>query len=348
LLILAPSPAPSLAVDDADVWLQRLLQQSRAPEKTGETPDRRPALCAVAATCLCLTAKRHTVDKKPVAPAVSKRVQRAVELRYAARSPLELVLPFGCYKHPSLPSAPEGDWAEYLHLHYMLARATDVAQVYPFGVRLRYVLLDLQLTELTGLPAATALRYVGSFRRLLDEARRHYPAVEAEASLLSGVVDREEYEARLGPAMDRVDRIWAASLPEWRAGELAKAARNRPCLAGDGQAQLERSAKLHLAVVEVLNELDCIRGPAQLPILLRKPGGACSTWLPLKSCRTSIVQFWVGRGCVVQRHGHTSLTILGRSQMAASRLVGHVLAPRPPAGIDTLRQVPIYEPLPRP
>jgi hypothetical protein len=313
----------------------------------GPAADRRPAdrRTVLDATLRCLIARQYMLDEKPVDQGLSDCVGNAVAVCYDSAAPLRLSISLGSFKSPRLGTAPYADWSEFLHLRYMLVRASELAAVYPFGVELSYVLLDLSTVEIASISAQHARQYRASFE---DLARHLVTGVRSDVALrcvpLSRLVSPDEYEERMKESLTSVRADWQDLSPEKVSAEMDKSRRAHLHLDGADDATLEQAAKTHLALLKTLTRLAYYRDPARVHILLRKNQGDLRGWLSQKSYRNSIVQFWVGSGCVVIRSKRRcSATILSPNQLASRRLIGSIDAFSPPVENPNLRAVPIYE-----
>jgi hypothetical protein len=313
----------------------------------GPAADRRPGdrQAVLDATLGFLTARQYMLDEKPVDQGLSARVRDGVALCYDSAAPLPLSISLGSFKSPRLGTAPYADWSEFLHLRYMLVRASELAAVYPFGVELSYVLLDLSTVEIASISAQHSREYCASFE---DLARHLVSGVGSDVVVrcmpLSRLVGQDEYEERMKESLTSVCADWQRLSPEKVSAEMDKSRRAHLHVDGADDATLERAAKTHLALLKTLPRLAYYRDPARMHILLRKNQGELQGWLSQKSYRNSIVQFWVGSGCVVIRSkGRCSATILSPNQLASRRLIGSIADFSPPVENPNLRAVPIYE-----
>jgi len=291
-----------------------------------------------------LTAKRYLLDGRPVDQTVADGVRLALATCYDRAVPLRLSISIGCFKSPRLATAPHADWSEFLHLRYMLSRASELADVYPFGVELSYVLLDLTTDEIAGVGSPQAAAYRASFEALAGHLSAGLrPDVTLVSTPLSDLVGRDEYEERLRENLARVCAAWRELPGERISAELDRSRRAHLHVDGAGEATVEHAARLHMALLRTLPELAYYRDPARVHLLLRKHRGDVQRWLGQKSYRNSIVQFWIGSGCVarIADRGCTA-TILSPNQLAARRLIASIDGFPPPARNPNLCAVPVY------
>jgi hypothetical protein len=296
------------------------------------------------ATLRCLTAKHYTLDGRPVGHTILGSVRLAVAACYDRAAPLRLSLSIGCFKSPRLASAPYADWSEFLHLRYMLSRACELAGIYPFGVEVSYVLLDLSTDEIAGISRERAQDYRASFEALVEHLSSDVrPDVSLNSAPLSSLVDSVDYEEAMRDSLDCVCAMWRDLPAERISAEMDKSRRAHLHVENAGESLVEQAAQRHMALLRLLPELDYYRDPGRVHILLRRHQGDVQRWLGQKSYRNSIVQFWIGSGCVAfSSTERCSATILSPNQLAARRLVGSIDGFPPPVANPNLRAVPVY------
>jgi hypothetical protein len=323
--------------------VEQLLGQLPAREDAAPRVARPDRNTVLAATRSCLMAKRYMLNGNAAEKATDGDARCAVATCYDRGVPLRLSISLGSFKSPRLASAPYADWSEFLHLQYMLSRALELADIYPFGVELSYVLLNLCTEEMSRTSSQQAADYRTSFEELIryfsDGLR---PDVTLSSMPLSELVGSDEYEERMQESLACVNAAWQNLLPDQIHCEMAKSRRAHLHVAAD-DATIERAAKLHRALWGMLPKLAYYRDPGRVHILLRKNQGDVQRGLSQKSYRNSIVQFWVGSGCIVQKSNQQySATILSPTQLACRRMTGLIDVCPPPVRNPNLRAVPVY------
>lgn len=326
---------------------ESVVEQMLGPVPATETraarvqaSDRRVVLDA---TLQCLLAKHYLLDGRPVDRAISDSVRLAIATCYDLAVPLRLSISIGSFKSPRLASAPYADWSEFLHLRYMLSRAAELADIYPFGVALSYVLLDLTTDEIAGVSSQRAREYRASFEELVGHLSAGLrPDVTLTCTPLSGLVGPDEYEERMRAGLACVCADWRSLPPDRIRIEMDKSRRAHLHVDGADDETVERAAKLHMTLLRLLPELAYYRDPARVHILLRRHQGDVQRWVSQKSYRNSIVQFWIGSGCVAISSSRCSATILSPNQLAARRLIASIDGFAPPLPNPNLRTVPVY------
>jgi hypothetical protein len=226
----------------------------------------------------------------------------------------------------------------------MLSRTSELADIYPFGVELSYVLLNLSTEELACIGSQQAADYRSSFEDLIRYFSHDLrPDVTLSSTPLSELVGADGYQERMQESLASVNAAWQNLLPEQVQSEMDKSRRAHLHVGGVDDAVIERAAKLHRALCGMLPELAYYRDPGRVHILLRKNQGDVQRGLSQKSYRNSIVQFWVGSGCIVQNSSHQySATILSPTQLAARRMTGSINVFPAPVSNPNLRAMPIY------
>lgn len=317
------------------------LPASRDATPRGEPAGREEVLDEV---LRCLTAKPYLLDGRPVDDTIADGLRLAVATCYDRAVPLCLSISMGCFKSPRLASAPHADWSEFLHLRYMLSRAAELADIHPFGVELSYVLLDLSTAEIAGVSGRQAGEYRASFEALVAHLSAGLrPDVTLTTIPFSALLGPGEYEERMREHLACVREAWRHLQPDRIRAELDKSRRAHLHVEGADEVVVEQAAMRHMALLRMLPELSYYREPARVHLLLRKHLGDVQRWLGQKSYRNSIVQFWIGSGCVaISSDRRCTATILSPNQLAARRLVASIDGFPPPARNPNLRSVPVY------
>jgi len=102
---------------------------------------------------------------------VTEKVQKCVQ----DEKPIHLVIPFGGYKHFWSPSHPEPDWAELFHFVWMTEYVSPILAVHKPGVVLEYVSEDLILPLMNNYPEAALEAYSTIFRKLIEWYSKYVP-----------------------------------------------------------------------------------------------------------------------------------------------------------------------------
>jgi hypothetical protein len=324
--------------------VERLLRKIPAHEKVAPRATAADRDAVLTATFGCLMARNYMLDGSAIAKATLEDVQCAVATCYDRAVPLRLSISLGSFKSPRLTSAPYADWSEFLHLQYMLSRTSELADIYPFGVELSYLLINLSTEEIACIGSQQAADYRCSFEELIryfsDGLR---PDVTLVSTALSELVGSHEYDERMRESLACVNAAWLNLSPEQVRCEMDKSRRAHLHVGGADHAVIERAAKQHRALWRMLPKLAYYRDPGRVHILLRKNQGDVQRALSQKSYRNSIVQFWVGSGCIVQNSSRRyTATILSPTQLTARRMTGSINVVPPPARNPNFRAVPVY------
>lgn len=289
--------------------------------------------------------KRYALARNCVSPYARQRCLSLIKSNLHHQDPLRLIIGIGCYKPAGLAGAPRCAWAEYLHMRHMLALAKDIGNVYPLPIYLKYVLLDIFTTEITGIDPAAVYQYAISFEYLIEALQSR---LDSNVSLgivrLSQLVDPNRFLTSVNEYLPQVHLSWG--LPEQqdaKAAELKKAARNRLHTGRDSEIEVEHAAKLHMAYLQALNDIDMFRHPSHLPILLRRPNSDLNDWLPLKSYHNSAIQPWVGEGCLIKTKNRAYLTIIGRRELVSGEKLGCLWLKSPPTVDEVFSRISVYQ-----
>ncbi len=299
----------------------------------------------LADTLSVFLSKHYVLARNCVSPSTRQRCLSFIASNLDHQDPLTLIIGIGCYKPPGLAGAPRCAWAEYLHIRHMLALAKDVSNVYPFPVYLRYVLLDILTTEITGADPAAVYQYAISFEHLI-EALQAEPDVNVSISIarLSQLVDTNRFLTSINEYLAQVHLSWKlAEHQDVKAAELKKSARNRLHTGRDSEIEVKYAAQLHMAYLKALNDIDIFREPSHLPILLRRPNSDLNDWLPLKTYQNSAIQPWVGEGCLIKAKNRAYLTIIGKRELTSGGKLGFLCLNSPPVLDEAFRRISVYQ-----
>lgn len=218
------------------------------------------------------------------------------------RNGLRFSVPFGGYKSRGLPCSPHINWAEVLWLDYLRQYAEPMVT---------WVNEDIEfaLSYMSGV-----LQFING--TTIDEQETYLQDLDRLLQIMSGegirfrLVDLAEHvggkTAALAQVIAQYERLRSA-LPELSKEKLASAARN--CL---DQTQTAEAA-LRCEAMEMLPERRGFNKFGKHIQLTHIRGASLS--VHIGSCRSSIVQPWVGLGVFEHRNGLYVPRILGQSGM---------------------------------
>ena len=263
-------------------------------------------------------------------------IKRKASMAQSTASPLEFSLPFGGYKARDLPGGPHLNWAEVFWLEYLRRYATPLAEQHAPGVVISFSYVSGVLEFINGIPAAEQQSYLHELSQLL-----HILSCERIRFRLVDIAD-----AYGGPqaALQATQALYQTLRDTWAPSEgelqarLSSARRN--LLHNDEQtadAAAVRDAALKCAAMESLEQRRAFNkfGPR---IQLSHMRGA-SLSLHLGSCRSSVVQPWVGYGLLdngIPRIVSSRAALAVTAQPAEHVMASLTLAP---GQLDRLRAI---------
>lgn len=286
-------PAPVVATDPP------------APVVATHAPAPDPAEALVAA----ITAgywRRSTVPPETRADIAAK-----VDNRLRLGAPIEFTVPFGGYKAPDQPGAPDLNWAEVMWLAHLRRYAATVSALHRHGVVVTLTYYSAALDLINNLPLEQQAHYIGQLRQVAqwfsdDRVRfevfdlvelhggAHAFRAELQQAIAAGA-HAEPSPAQLASARRNLVTSLPTADPEF---DRAAAASARACLAMESLPPRRRFNKGEHRI-----QIGHIRGPALS--------------LHLGSTRTSTMQPWVATGAL-RAHGEGLIECLGRGPLTGT------------------------------
>ena len=276
-----------------------------APAVVSHPPAPDPAEALVAA----ITAgywRRSTVPAETRADIATK-----VDERLRAGAPIEFTVPFGGYKAPDQPGAPDLNWAEVMWLAHWRRYATTIAALHMPGVVVTLTYYSAALDLINNLPLSQQERYIGQLQQVarwfsdatvrfevFDLAALHGGAAAFRAELLEAITaggQAEPSPAQLASARRNLVTTLPPGSPEF---EDAVSVAAKACMAMESLPPRRRFNKGEHRI-----QVGHIRGPALS--------------LHLASTRTSTMQPWVATGAV-RRHGEGLIETLTRDPLTGT------------------------------
>ncbi|MEU7711048.1 hypothetical protein ACIA8B_02825 [Micromonospora chalcea] len=259
-------------------------------------------------------------------------------------TPINLVIPFGGYKHFWNPSAPNPDWAEVIHLKRMVEYILPVLQLHGPGVRLEYVSEDVVIPRMNNYSVASLDTYASGFERVIGWYSRFLPkGLSLNFWRIGDVVDREALIELILDDLPRRRALFNNLPDDQKTASLRRSHRSVVPGGSDGRATLSYEHLFERIVESRLIEQafsDIAFSPQFVGNYYESKNRICicfsygmsadndeRQFLTINGSRGSMVDFWVGRGVSIYDGRKARLTILSRRQHEA-------LAP-PPHLLDT-------------
>ena len=269
--------------------------------------------------------RRKLVDK--TREEITKKIQISID----ENKPIHFVIPFGGYKHFWNHSYPEPDWAEVFNMVYITEFVLPVLGVHKPGVIVEYVSEDLMMARMDNFPQEDLNKYSIAFKKLIEKYNKHTP------DNLEFKFFRVGDKCDVGGIISQVEKL----LPERRA-EFEKLSneekdkelhRSKRSFLWDGEqdftglSQKEKDEKIIESRLIELAYYDTEEKPEFLGEYLWEDNHICllSSFgtthdnddfedLTIGSAHGSIVDFWVGRGILVQQDDKIFPKIVSKTQ----------------------------------
>lgn len=108
-------------------------------------------------------------------------------------SPIQLVIPFGGYKHFWSTSHPEPDWGELFHFRYITEYVQSIAALYLPGVTIEYVSEDLIVPRMDNYPDDSIEQYMTRFNEVITWYQKQLSSnIHFSVSRVSSKCDKDK------------------------------------------------------------------------------------------------------------------------------------------------------------
>ncbi len=237
--------------------------------------------------------------------------------------PITFMFCFGGYKNHHSPAYPKVGWAEVFHLNFIISYLYPIIKDYDHGVILEYESEEISI-QYNNVPQTQTDQYTKSFQQLLQLYHTKLKSKHPNLRLtFKFTLARDLYtsDAALYELIEnkRVDyeKIFSALPPVEKAKWLQRAESNfmweqgikpyqKDRLSTAQQDEILRNARVSN---EAFLEADYIlrqsyfEDPYRVPIVgtwgCMPSAQPVSGWIHIKSTRLSLVDFWIGTGCLV-------------------------------------------------
>lgn len=254
---------------------------------------------------------RKTFRRWKLPELARERIDKVLEFCLANKQLIIFRFRFGGYKFYQLKSAPEVDWAEFLSISYYLEYLAPIIAVYPYSVKLMYMLEDAGIEQMNNLSEYEMDSYCMSFKKLCDEFLKYAPEnfsieIIRHEMLFDSIEDfNREFQAKV----TEIEKTWKENqTPAYLESILKTAELNikwngvidlTKISEGERQKKIEQSAVMHDALVGLPTiRAFCDRNPRIILIF--------TTPLPrvisIGMTRASIVKFWMGSGVLEEKN----------------------------------------------
>ena len=241
----------------------------------------------------------------------------------ADHKPITFTFCFGGYKNHRSPAYPQVDWAEIFHLNFIISYLWPIIDEYKHGVILEYESEEISI-QYNNVPQEQTDQYTASFQKLLALYHKKFKALHPNVNLtfkfslardfytnddaLYALIEkkRPDYE-KIFTGLSAAEKAkWlqrAESNFMWEQGTIPY---QRATLSNAEQQAILRNARISN---EAFLEADYIlrqsyfEDPYRIPIVgtwgCMPSAQPVDGWIHIKSTRLSLVDFWIGTGCLV-------------------------------------------------
>lgn len=244
-----------------------------------------------------------------------EQIRKTIKNCYVFQKPLTINITFGSYKGKNVHSRTYANWAEVLNVKFMLDTLVRVAEIYPYGVVLEYVLQDILLEELNNINSEEVVRYIESFKEVVGLFQSSLkPGLVIKTVRYGDIVEDKEFRNAIGKEIEKIKIEWKLRENQMLAKEAIERAKRNLQKVNPTDKELLESAVFHTAYVRACFTLDYFHNKERIFLVHRKSLSGSKPFVPYRSFHSSAVQFWVGEGCLI-KNGVVKPTILSGKQL---------------------------------
>lgn len=312
------------------------------------------------AQCMAKKLLLKKFRKAKVAEKTKEDIHQKVRMSIESNKPLYLIVCFGGYKHFWNSSFPEADWAELFNLAFMTEYAAPILKVHPPGVILDYESEDVIMPIIDNYPEEYLDIYAESFRKLISVYSKNLPA----NFKINYVRSQEQYDtskmlARIKEMLPERIKNWRSLLETEREKRLHRTPKSIMWKGKEDWSHLSEGEKKNkMEISKIVNEIyydadaefrgEYFTGGNHIPIVLS--WGLCEenifNWLTLGSNRSSLVDFWIGRGIIEKRSDKIIPRIVSHKQYLKVKSKAKALdvsGANSLLGLKNFNQIEVYE-----
>ncbi len=229
-------------------------------------------------------------------------------------SPIQLVIPFGGYKHFWSTSHPEPDWAELFQFRYITEYVQPIAALYQPGVTIEYVSEDLIVPRMDNYPKESIETYMKRFSELLYWYQKQLSSnIHFSVSRVSSMCDKEKLTKEVLSKIPEKRQAFELLSVSDKDKELKRSHRSVYWKGEIDLTHLTDQEKLEKIIESRLIELTFYETESQPEYIGNYYGDnnrICVVFsfglsqdnafddLTLGSAHGSIAEFWIGRGVI--------------------------------------------------
>lgn len=296
-----------------------------------------------------LTSKKFR--KWAVDESSEQQAKCAIQLNVSQGKPLQFRYPFGGYKLWRMPSSPEVDWAEFFAIAYYCKYLAPIAAAYEPGIEFLFASDDLIIERMDNIPAADTNAYFNSFKQLVGEFQKHFPAnfkmdIERIADLYP---DKEAMEQELAGNVVKLKQDYATTVDAAQKQKMLTTSELN--VRWDGAKDLSRLSDAEKrAVIEmgpVYHDAYCAlskrrefnRGEDKIVIFTTVIPNA----IAVGTTKTSVTKYWTGFGILERASESFKAHILSPSQLETLEGKQFELVPTNMFGLKNFKDLQVFK-----
>ncbi len=262
---------------------------------------------------------RKKFRKHKVAEKTKEDIRDKVEKSFYENIPIHLTVPFGGYKHFWNSSYPEPDWAEIFTFNHLYNFISPLLKIYKPGVIIEFVSEDIILTKMNNYSPKALDSYSRIFSLLIEKFNNWSPEnFQLKFFRISDRCDKDKMVEKIEKLLNERKEEFLKLSKGDKQKELKRSHRSVMYNGYKDLTKLNNQEKLNREIDSRIIELAYYETEAEPQFLgdyLWKDNHICvcfsfglshdniDNFLTLGSCKSSIVDYWIGRG-ILEVHGN--------------------------------------------
>jgi hypothetical protein len=247
------------------------------------------------------------------------------EIEYCIKNslPIHIVLPFGAYKRPHLPTSPSVDFAELFNMILMREYLAPIIAGYKKGAIMDYYSVAIFTGRINHISQESLDTYDKDFQKLIKEFSKYCPSnLEFRYSHLSDVISQENAWKSVDIKRLEVDKLWDTYTQEQKDILIKRA--KVSCNINESDPNYEKDLMESILDHEAFSTR-CWDNNGKIvwrnaPDMVTVGQSYTGSWaLHLKSSATSRVNYWVGIGALMKQGESYVPTILSYDQFLENK-----------------------------
>lgn len=258
--------------------------------------------------------RKHKVAKK-----TEEDIRNKVKKSFRENIPIYLTVPFGGYKHFWNHSYPVPDWAEIFTFNHLYNFVSPLLEIYKPGVVIEFISEDLILTRMNNYPPEALNSYSRIFSSLIEKFNSWSPEnFQLKFFRIGDQCDKDKMVEKVEKLLNERRGEFFKLSEENKQKELKRSHRSVMYNGYKDLTKLSSREKLDREIDSRIIELAYYDTEAESRFLgdyLWRDNHICicfsfglshdniDNFLTLGSCKSSIVDYWIGRG-ILEAHGN--------------------------------------------